>query len=423
VQWVGRGLVLGLTAVLSTTVGITTVLMLPLPKSIAPQGQDNSVSVSDFWTKSFNYQITRPVNILVTGIDLPLDLPPESSPDDVFAGRSDVMMLVRIDPATESVNVLSIPRDTQVNITGEGTVKINHANLMGGAEFTAQVVSQNLNGVTIDRYVRVSTGAFRELVDLMGGVEVYVPEAMEYEDQTQQLKIDLQPGQQILNGEQAEQFARYRNDENGDIGRVQRQQQLIQALRHRLTDPMLLPRIPQAIQIFQKYIDTNLTPEEMLALAHFGLELKQDNLRMVLLPGRFSTPEEYVASYWIMDLVAKDQVMQEYFDVASIAVMSHQQHSLIDLRIAIQNASSDPQIGGQVAAYLKSQGFHNVYLTEDWPEDQAQTEIIVQRGDLHSANMLESVLGVGHVMPSSTGDLSSDLTIRVGNDWLENHQI
>jgi polyisoprenyl-teichoic acid--peptidoglycan teichoic acid transferase len=83
-----------------------------------------------------------------------------------------------------------------------------------------------------------------------------VPERMEYEDQTQQLKIDLYPGQQVLNGEQAEQFARFRNDENGDIGRVQRQQQVIRALREKLTDPRLIPRIPQAIQIFQDYIDT-----------------------------------------------------------------------------------------------------------------------------------------------------------------------
>lgn len=421
-RWVGRGLLFGLTAVLSTLVGVATVLMLPLPKALVPQGQERAVSVSDLWTKSFNYQITRPVNILVMGIDLPLDLPPDKSPQDVFAGRSDVMMLVRIDPSTASVNVLSIPRDTQVNLVSEGLVKINHVNMTGGAELAAQVVSQNLNGVTIDRYVRVSTGAFRELVDLMGGVEVYVPEAMDYEDQTQKLKIHLEPGQQVLNGEQAEQFARFRNDANGDIGRVQRQQQLIQALRSKLTDPTLLPRIPQAIQIFQTYIDTNLTTEEMLALANFGLGLEQDHFRMVLLPGRFSTPEEFVASYWILDPAAKDQVMQEYFDVTSIAVMSNQ-HSLSDLSIAIQNASSHPQMGSQVAAYLQSQGFANVYLIEDWVEHQPQTQIIAQRGDLNSATMLESVLGVGQVIPSSTGDLSSDLTIRVGDDWMENHQI
>lgn len=421
-KWVVRGVAVGVTAVLSATVGTAVALMLPLPKTIAPQSNEPSRSITDLWTQSFNYQITRPVHILVMGIDLPLDLPEGKSPDDVFAGRSDTMMLVRIDPTAQSVNVLSIPRDTQVEIPGEGPEKINHANLVGGSQLAAQVVSQNLNGVPIDRYVRVSTGAFRELVDLMGGIEVYVPERMEYEDQTQKLKIDLHPGQQVLNGEQAEQFARFRNDENGDIGRVQRQQQVIRALREKLTSPALVPRIPQAIQLFQKYIDTNLSMEEMLALAHFGLGLDQENFRMVLLPGRFSTPDEYVASYWLMDPAAKDQVMQEYFDVTSVAILSHQ-NSLDDLSIAVQNASADPYLGSQVVAYLQSQGFYNIYLVEDWPESQSETQIIAQRGDLRSAELLESVLGVGQVVPASTGDINSDLTIRVGDDWVSNHQI
>jgi polyisoprenyl-teichoic acid--peptidoglycan teichoic acid transferase len=162
--------------------------------------------------------------------------------------------------------------------------------------------------------------------------------------------------------------------------------------------------------------------EEMLALANFGLELEQDNFRMVLLPGRFSTPEEFVASYWLVDPAAKDEVMQEYFGVTSVAVLSHQ-NSVDDLSIAIQNASTDPYLGSQVVAYLQSQGFYNIYLVEDWPEPQSQTQIIAQRGDLRSAAMLESVLGVGQVIPASTGDINSDLTIRVGDDWANNHQI
>ncbi|PSB16528.1 LytR family transcriptional regulator [filamentous cyanobacterium CCP1] len=424
-RWLVKGLAVGLTGLLSATIGAAVALMMPLPKAIAPSGNGEPLSLGELWNRGLNYQITRPVNVLVMGIDLPLDLPEHSSPDDLFAGRSDTMLLVRIDPETDSVSVLSIPRDTQVEIPGEGIEKVNYANLLGGSELAAQVVSQNLNSVTIDRYVRVSTEAFRDLVDVMGGVEVFVPERMEYEDQTQGLFIDLQPGWQVLNGDQAEQFARFRNDADGDIGRVQRQQQLIRALRKKLTEPALLARIPQVIQLFQKYVDTNLTPEEMFALAHFGLNLEQDNFRMVLLPGRFSTPEEYEASYWLMDSVDTAQVMQEYFDLSSVAVLSQQQYEYneSDLRIAIQNASDDPELGGQVAAYLYSQGFYNVYVIEDWPDHQYQTQIIAQRGDLRSATLLESVLGVGHIIPASTGDLTSDLTIRLGDDWLDKHRI
>ena len=420
-KWLFRSFALGLTALTSATIGAVLVLITPLPSAIAPRSRQ-PFSLNELWRQGFRYQITRPVNVLVMGIDLPLDLPEGISSDDVFAGRSDTMLLLRVNPDTQSVNVLSIPRDTQVEIPGLGIEKINYANVEGGPTLAAQVVSRTLNGVTIDRYVRVSTGAFRELVDLMGGIEVDVPERMEYVDNTQKLKIDLQSGRQVLNGEQAEQFARFRNDANGDIGRVQRQQQLIRALREKLSSPAVITRIPQAVELFQKYIDTNLTIEEMVALADFGLDLDQGNFRMVLLPGRFSTPSEAIASYWILDAAAKDQVMQEHFEVSSIASIS-QGTDPRDLRVAVQNASDNPQLGSQVAAFLQGQGFDNVYVIEDWVEPQPQTQIIAQRGDLESAEMMGTTLGLGEIVSASTGDLSSDLTIRVGNDWIEQPRI
>jgi polyisoprenyl-teichoic acid--peptidoglycan teichoic acid transferase len=414
-KWLLRGVAVGLTATMSMTVGMAAALMMPLPGAIAPQDHGQSFSIGNVLTKGLNYTITRPVNILVMGIDLPLDLPPDKQPH-VFAGRSDTMMLVRLDPATQSVNILSIPRDTQVEMPEEGLLKINEANVIGGAKASAQVISQNLNGITIDRYVRISTGAFREMVDLMGGVEVTVPIDMKYVDETQHLNIDLKAGLQTLDGKKAEQFARFRNDQYGDIGRVQRQQQMIRALREKLMNPAMLTRIPGAIEIFQRYIDTNLSTDELLALAGFGLDLDKDNFHMVMLPGRFSAPEEFKASYWIMDPIAMDQVMHEYFDLSSVAVLSQQQSSS-DLRIAIQNASENPELGYQMATYLQSKGYSNVYVIQDALEPQAETQIIVQRGDLRSASTLESMVGTGKVVSASTGDLESDLTIRVGADW------
>lgn len=388
-------------------------LMTPLPPSIAPNGQEQT-SLEDIWRRGFGYRVTRPINILVMGIDRVPNVP-DGSPEG-FNGRSDTMLLVRIDPAAESVNVLSIPRDTRVTIPDVGFNKINHANTVGGAELAAQTVSANLDGVTIDRYVRISTDAFRELVDLLGGVRIFVPQEMYYVDNTQGLTIDLQPGWQTLNGEQAEGFARYRRDGYGDVGRVQRQQQLIRALRDRLMEPTVLPKLPEAMQIVQQNIDTNLSLDEMLALVSFGLNLEQDNFRMVMLPGRFSTPSEFVASYWIMDEQKRDQIMQEYFQVDSLNLADEPQ-DVNRLRIAVQNASGDPGLGREVANYLQEHGFGNVYIIQDWPDSQAQTQIIVQQGDLQGAETVETVLGLGQVVSASTGDLESDLTIRVGSDW------
>lgn len=412
----------GVTTVTSAVAGAYIALTMPLPERVAPQEVEQKPSLAELVKKGVRHQITRPVNILVMGIDEVPGAEPDSS--ELFSGRSDTMLLVQVNPDTQMVNMLSIPRDTQVRVPGlTGITKINHANAMGGPRLAAEVVSHNLDDIEIDRYVRFSTDAFRELVDLLGGVEVFVPKRMRYVDRSQDLNIDLEQGLQVLNGEEAEQFARFRSDANGDIGRVQRQQLLIRALRDRLTNPAIIPRIPDIVQLLRTHIDTNLSSEELLALASFGLDIEPGALQMVMLPGRFSRDGEYIASYWIMDDSGVNRVMHDYFGVSSIAYASNKEsevgRSLSDLRIAVQNASDNPRMASMVVSYLREQGFDNVYTIRDWPAQQEQTQIIVQNGYLQGAVALEGMLGIGQVVPSSIGDLGSDLTIRVGDDWLQ----
>lgn len=401
-----------LTATVSAAVGATVALVAPLSPMITSQANK---SKTDGW--GFEYGLSRPVNILVMGIDRVLDAPANSPL--AFNGRSDTMLLLRLDPRDNSVRMLSIPRDTQVEIPGTGVTKINQANEDGGPTLAARTVSRTLNQVTIDRYVRVTTDAFREMVNLVGGIEVYVPKPMHYEDKTQKLKIDLEPGWQTLNGDQAEQFARFRKDGNGDIGRVQRQQSLLKALRQRLQSPAVLPRLPQAVRIMRQYVDTNLSLEELLALVGFGLHLSPDDVKMVLLPGRFSQPGEYVASYWIMNPQGRDRIMRQFFEQNPTTIAVEETRLPDNARIAIQNATKDPELAHQVLKVLREKGFRNTYIIEDWSDSQRQTEIIVQQGDVEAAAVLRKALSLGKVEVSSVGDLESDLTIRVGEDWLE----
>ena len=402
-----------LTGVTSATLGATVALMVPLSPFIAVTNQGQAKK--DLWSESFHYGLSRPVNILVMGIDRVLDVPDDSR--QIFRGRSDTMLLLRLDPSDRSVKMLSIPRDTRVDFPGMSIPKINQANADGGATLAARVVHHTLNNVPIDRYVRVTTGAFRELVDLVGGVDVFVPERMSYQDNTQNLHIDLAPGWQTLNGEKAEQFARFRNHNNGDIGRVQRQQALLKSLRARLQTPAMVPRLPKLIRVLSKYIDSNLSLEETLALGTFGLTLQQDNFKMVLLPGRFSNPREYSASYWIMDSMGKDRIMRDYFAQESTHTLLAANPSANELRIAIQNTTDQPRINQEVIKFLRSKGFYNVYLVNDWSESQQQTQIIAQQGDVKAAIALKNILGLGKIEASSIGDLKSDITIRVGQDW------
>jgi LCP family protein required for cell wall assembly len=411
-----RGMLIAAVGTLATTLGLAVALVIPLPTGFA-LNKGGERSLEDLWQSGLQYQATRPVNILVMGIDRVPGAAEGSN--EIFAGRSDSMILLRVDPIDDTVKLLSIPRDTQVDIPGIGVTKINDANVEGGPKLAATTVSGLLNGIQIDRYVRVSTGAFRELVDLIGGVEVNVPKPMSYVDNTQKLKINLSAGLQTLNGDQAEQFARFRHDEYGDIGRVQRQQMLLKALLKRLTSPMVIPRLPSLVSSMQKYIDTNLSFEEMLALVGAGRKLSQGSFKMVMLPGRFSAPNEFVASYWLMNPEGRDRVMQQYFGVTSPNASTEPSQMATNLRIAIQNASSNPDAAQQMRQHLAKLGFNNVFIVPDWTDRQSQTQVVVQQGDLNSAADLKSLLGFGTIEAESTGDLESDLTVRVGEDWAQ----
>ena len=414
-----RWLFWGCVVTLSVILGGTLALVTPLwsPRDSSNQGQrfslgNTKLSFGNLWGNSSQSQLSRPVNILVMGID-PLPSATDTSPE-VFSGRSDTILLLRLNPNTKFMKVLSIPRDSQVVIPGIGLEKISLANTIGGPALAARVVSRSLNNVPIDRYVRITTGAFEQLVDFLGGVEVFVPQRMSYRDATQQMEIDLAPGWQTLNGAQAQEFARFRDSSVGDLARVQRQQTLIAALRDRLTSPAVLPRLPKLIRIMQNYIDTNLSLQEILALVNFEVQLDQENFQMVLLPGNLSSLSKDPSSYWL-DPGGQDRVMGEYFGVSLIGVKKTR--SLNTLKIAVQNASEEPNLSQRVVKYLKERGFEKVNIVSDWPDQQRQTQIIVQRGDLEAAADLKNVLGLGNIEAASIGDLKSDLTIRVGNDW------
>ncbi|NEO55383.1 MAG: LCP family protein [Okeania sp. SIO3B5] len=414
-------LVLVLSGTITTSFGAITALFAPVePQFFSELLQKFTSDV--LWRKRLPYQLSKPMNILVMGIDQVSGVA-ENSPD-VFEGRSDTLLLVQANPTTQTVSLLSVPRDTQVLIPKIGIAKINEANIYGGPELVESVLENTLSGFEIDRYVRVSKGAFRELVEQLGGVEIFVPQPMSYTDNTQQLKIDLKSGWQTLNGEQAEQFARFREEVYGDIGRIQRQQVLLKALRNRITNVAVLPRLPHIIQVMLKYVDTNLSFPEMLALVNFSLDLERDDLRMVMLPGRASSSNEYLTSYWIIDQPGRDRILEQYFNFKLEAFNYNDlvypkkvnETLSFEAKIAVQNASSNSQAATNFARYLRNKGFYNVYVVSDWPDKQPLTQIIVQGGYLESAEVVKNALGFGQIEPASTGEIGSDFTVRLGED-------
>lgn len=246
------------------------------------------------------------MNILVLGVD-----DGEYGEDPDLPKRSDTIMLFSMDVSTNSASVLSIPRDTAVYIPGrQGLDKITHAHAYGGPQLVMRTVSEML-GVPVNYYVEVDFKGFEQIVDVLGGVDLYVEQNMSYEDPYADLKINLHQGFQHLNGNMAGQYVRFRHDELGDIGRVQRQQNFVQAVTAKLLQPGTVLRIPTLANAVKQNVRTDMPATQMLRVANAVKNLEQENIRTVMLPGSFGQKETY--SYWIMDKEETQRLVQKMF--------------------------------------------------------------------------------------------------------------
>lgn len=212
----------------------------------------------DTRSADLNSPVKGIINVLVLGVD--------ERGDDV--GRSDTAFVVTIDTNKKAATVLSIPRDTRVKIPGHKWDKLNHAYAYGGTKLSQRTV-EDLLGIPINYTVKVNFTSFVRLIDAVGGITIDVEKRMKYSDPYDDnggLYIDLQPGVQKMNGKTAIQYVRYR-DEEGDIGRVARQQKFMKAFLHEFTDPRLVTRLPDIIKECSATLKTDMPTYEMVKLA------------------------------------------------------------------------------------------------------------------------------------------------------------
>ncbi|MBF2028956.1 MAG: LCP family protein [Oscillatoriales cyanobacterium C42_A2020_001] len=408
-------------AILAMTMASTPLMQRKLsPTDAAVFSKGNLSSVNNLQLP----ELTRPVNILVLGAKvLTSDLTDDSAQQNLgyhslvnsFEGLTDTMLLLRFDPATKKVVLLSIPRDTRVEISGYGVNKINAANSLGGPALSARAVSELLGGIGIDRYVTINVQGVEALIDALGGVTVYVPKDMKYQDDSQHLYVNLKAGKQHLNGNQALQLLRFRNDELGDIGRVQRQQMVMRALSEQTLNPATVARLPKILSVVKSHIDTNLTVEELVALVGFATNIDRSNMQMLIVPGEYGDISTYGTSYWLPDANRISSLAAQYFDVGTTAIAAGQP---TNLRISIQDSTRQASSEALVTR-LGQAGYSNVIIADPYGEPLAATRIVAQQGDIKNAEALRQVLGVGEIRVDSAGDLNSDVTIQLGQDWLQ----
>jgi len=432
-RWFGLGLGLAGVAMISATAG--ALLAVSLSSTPLMQQRLSPEEAAVFSQKGLARsnmrlpELTRPVNILLLGVKVltsDLEEYPYNYPErelgyhalvNSFKGLSDTMLLIRFDPKNQKLTLLSIPRDTRTYVEDRGLTKINAANYYGGPAKSAKAVSELLGGVGIDRYIRVNVQGVEKLIDALGGVKVNVPQDMKYQDDSQHLYINLKAGEQKLNGDQALQFLRFRYDNLGDIGRVQRQQMLMRAFMEESINVKTISRLPKILAVIQSHLDTNLSVEELVALMNFAAKIERSNIQMLMVPGQFSDPEEYNASYWLPDLTTLDNMIAKHFNFGYNRWEIENPDSNY-IRVAIQDGTDDWENVDGLVRFLNDTGYWNVKVAKPWNTTLEVTRILAQKGDVEAAKAVQESLGFGEVFVESTGYLSSDVTIQLGKDWL-----
>jgi polyisoprenyl-teichoic acid--peptidoglycan teichoic acid transferase len=242
-RWIG-----GIVAVLLIGVGIYAYSIYHHVKQTAEQMHEPVNHTSDKRTDPVSLNKQTPISILLIGVD-------ERKGD---RGRADSLIVMTINPKKQSIEMVSIPRDTRTEIIGKGKKdKINHSYAFGGVEMTMATVEHFLD-IPIDYYIKVNMESFRDIVDAVGGVTVNNPFAFTYEG------VTFPKGEITLNGEKALKYSRMRYDDpRGDFGRQDRQKQIIEAIIQKGAGFSSLTNYDEVLAAIGKNIKTNLTFDEM----------------------------------------------------------------------------------------------------------------------------------------------------------------
>lgn len=302
---IAAGLVFGLFFGLGT--GLTTMFQKfnsasdqPSQKEEAPQEKDGELT-----------------NILVLGVD--------ARPGEDHS-RSDTMLLVSIDPRIDKAAIVSIPRDTRVNVKGSGINKICTANYVGGPTYAVELV-EDLMDIKIDHYVEMDFNGFKRIVDILGGVTIDVPRRMykPYEG------IDLKPGKQRLDGKGALGFVRFRDYVMGDIERVNQQQLFLKALADEVLQAKTIPRFPRLVKEISKYVDTDIKLADALRMASWAPGFNSESIIAQTLPGYFYDELDengnLAVSYWVADTGQAAGLLDKMFSGTTVAVMQEPRYS------------------------------------------------------------------------------------------------
>jgi LCP family protein required for cell wall assembly len=380
------------------------------------------------------------ITVLILGLD--------ARDTDTSAPRSDTMILLTIDPLTKTAGILSIPRDMWVNIPGFGYSRINTAyssgegnKLPGGGPELARKTVEQFIGVPVQYYAQVDFNTFVQVIDRIGGIDIYNDE---------ELIIDpVGPGQKIrltccgirhMGGLKTLAYVRYRKGDEGDFGRARRQQKVILAIRDKVLDPANFPVfISQANDFYNEFsagIRTNMSLDTAIQLAVLAKDIPVTSIEQgridttmvafdnVILGGQDASVMKPLPD---KIRILRDEIFTSAGAVSPLAAQGDPT-ALMQAdaaRVRVLNGSFSPNLEVNTGNYFIAQG---MAVTEVGPADRAydRTVVILYSPKLYTLKYLQAVFGISsstQILIKPDPAATVDVEIRLGNEWANNNPI
>jgi len=334
------------------------------------------------------------VNIIIVGCD-----------EIENHGRADTIVFLSISPKTKDVLIMSIPRDTRVEIPERGMDKINHAYAFGGKKLISETVSLFLD-MPIHFYAIADFIGFVNIIDELGGVEIDVEKEMHYVDKAGGLDINLSPGKQILDGEKSLQYIRFRQDKLGDLGRIKRQQKLALAVIEKMMNFDSIAKIPQISEGMNEYIETDIKVQDAIALANLFKGTNQEKFNVETVQGE----PVYIkgVSYLEPDV---EKVRQR------VKSLVYSENS--GMKVEVLNGNATSGIAHKIAKDLEMQGFEVVNIGNADNFNYEKTKIIVYSKEINLDSEFKKLFKDYEIVKEYQTNANLDLVIILGKDMAE----
>ena len=359
---------------------------------------------------------------------------------------TDTIMVASYNPKTQKASLLSIPRDTYTGKNASKATAYEKINALYGRKRRADETLEAVNKITglgIEYYVVVRTEALIELVDAIGGVTFYVPMDMNYDDTTQDLHIHLKEGEQLLDGNKAEQLVRYRHDnpdKNGhmktypeeyggnDLGRMRTQREFIMATIKQTAKPENIFKIGQILEVAEKNIETNIDFNVAKDYIPYIVEFNTENMETATLPG--TTPDwskTNNVSIFVVDEDETEKLIQKMFydrDLEQEEVNKEGTNtteigkaiSKKDIKIEVINGSGVSKNLQEVVKVLEGAGYE---VTRTGVTNSTAKTAIINKKEVQDVllNNIKDTIGIGIIQDSQSSSSKVDVTIVIGKDY------